>query len=471
MKKSFLFLVITDMFFSINAIAQTTAPLDCAKAVYDQLNSVARVLPLHYPQTVMRFYRQNNYLPVWTIPESHQNTGNAMLLIDCVMQYGLSHNDFHPGDLQFDLHRDILENPKMVSDSVKAKFDVLLTDAVITLLNYLHYGKLNPEYGSNRIDYGMDIPLHAEAILRNIINSTDFNKTILNVQPNAKIYVVLQETLHTIRGQAPDDCYGEPGSDVMKIAANMERIRWADIDDKEEFVQINIPTYILKMHLPDTAMDFKVIVGKPETPSPTLQSQVTYFTTYPNWLVPDQIFVRDILPKAIADSLFLEQNQISIYNREGELKDITRAQLKLILKSPVGFYAKQAPGCDNTLGTLVFHFQNIYNVYLNQNADQKLFEKDTRNLSNGCIWIDRAAELAALLLKYDGSRQTGQLYKNLKKSNTHNFVLNKPIPLKITYLTCEIKKGELVSYEDIYRLDESLEMAIYNKKVRNMTVQ
>lgn len=228
-----------------------------------------------------------------------------MLLIDCVMQYGISHRDFHPGNLQFDMLRDILENPKMVSDSLKAKFDVLLTDAVITLLIYLHYGKLNPQYGSIRIDYGMDIPLHAEAILRNIINSADFNKTVLNVQPKEKIYVALQEMLHTIRGQAPDDCYGEPGSDVMKIAANMERIRWAGIDDKEEFIQINIPTYTLKMHLPDTTMDFKVIVGKPETPSPTLQSQVTYFTTYPNWLVPNQIFALNILPKAIADSLFL----------------------------------------------------------------------------------------------------------------------------------------------------------------------
>jgi murein L,D-transpeptidase YcbB/YkuD len=123
------------------------------------------------------------------------------------------------------------------------------------------------------------------------------------------------------------------------------------------------------------------------------------------------------------------------------------------------------------LGTLVFHFQNIYNAYLNQNPDQNLFEKDKRDLSNGCIWIDRAVDLAALLLKYDGPGQTGQLYKNLKKSKTQNFVLNKPVPLIITYLTCEIKKSEIVSYGDVYHMDEILETAIYNKKARNMTMQ
>jgi len=293
----------------------------------------------------------------------------------------------------------------------------------------------------------------------------------LEVQPNAKLYTAFQEMLHIIRGQAPDDCYGTPGDDVMKIAVNMERIRWANVDDREKYIQINIPTYELTFHLPDTLVVFKAIVGTPQTPSPTLQSQITYFTSFPDWLVPDRIFIRDILPKAIADSLFLDRLQISIYNKAGQLKDITNAQLKSILTSPQGYYAKQAPGCDNTLGSLVFHFQNVYNIYLNQIADQKLFEKDKRDLSNGCIWLDDAAGLAALLLKYDASEQSDKLFKILKKSKTHNFVLNKPVPIKITYLTCDIKKGELIRFEDIYNMDTSLELAIYGKLQRNTSIR
>ncbi|WP_413667935.1 L,D-transpeptidase family protein [Mucilaginibacter sp. Mucisp86] len=470
MKKLILVMFIVELFFSIDGFAQDNNPA-LVSAVRHQLNSPALLQVLHYPQTATRFYRQNNYRAVWINPESHSNTGNAMLLIDCVMQYGLSHNDFHPKDLQFDVLRDILDNPNTVGDSLKAKFDVLLTDAIITMMNHLHYGKLNPDYGSARIDYGMDIPFAAETKLKNVIDSPDFKDAILSVQPRAKIYVVLREMLYVIRGQAPDDCYGEPGSDVMKIAANMERIRWAEIDDKQEFIQINVPTYTLKLHLPDTTMLFKVIVGAPETPSPTLQSQVTYLTTYPNWLIPNQIFTHHILQNALADSLFLVRNQISIYNMDGELTDITNAQLKLILKSPGGYYAKQAPGCDKTLGAMVFHFQNSYNIYLNQTDDPKLFILDKRDVSNGCIWIDKAAELGALLLKYDGLGQAAQMYRSLKKAKTQNFILNKSVPLKITYLTCEVRNGELIRFEDIYNLDESLEMAIYGKNTHNISVK
>ncbi|SCW50753.1 L,D-transpeptidase family protein [Mucilaginibacter sp. NFR10] len=470
MKKSVLLLFTFSSFFLVNVFAQEKKGIT-NNVINEQLKSAATSQQLHYPQSVTRFYRQNNYLPVWTNPQSRQNTGNAMVLLDCVLQYGLSHDDFHPKELQFDMLRDILENPGSVSDSLKAQFDVLLTDAVITMLNYLHYGKLNPDYGSDRVDHGMDVPFHAEAKLQDIIHSQEFTKSVLEVQPNAKLYTAFQEMLHIIRGQAPDDCYGTPGDDVMKIAVNMERIRWANVDDQEKYIQINIPTYELTFHLPDTLVVFKAIVGTPQTPSPTLQSQITYFTSFPDWLVPDRIFIRDILPKAIADSLFLDRLQISIYNKAGQLKDITNAQLKSILTSPQGYYAKQAPGCDNTLGSLVFHFQNVYNIYLNQIADQKLFEKDKRDLSNGCIWLDDAAGLAALLLKYDASEQSDKLFKILKKSKTHNFVLNKPVPIKITYLTCDIKKGELIRFEDIYNMDTSLELAIYSKLQRNTSIR
>lgn len=470
MKKSVFLLFTFSVFFLVKVCAQQKEGM-ANNLISGKLKKAVTSQLLHYPQSVNRFYRQNDYLPVWIHPASHQNTGNAMVLLDCVLQYGLSHDDFHLKELQFDMLRDILENPDSVNDSLKVQFDVLLTDAVITMMNYLHFGKLNPDYVADRIDHGMGIPFNAEVKLRDIIHSPEFTKAILGVQPNTKLYTDFQKMLHIIRGQAPDDCYGTPGNDVMKIAANMERIRWANVDDREKFIQINIPTYELTFHLPDTLVVFKVVVGAPQTPSPTLQSRVTYFTTFPDWLVPNQVFIRDILPKSIVDSAFLDRLQISIYNKDGQLKDITNAQLKSILLSPQGYYAKQAPGCDNTLGSLVFHFQNVYNIYLNQIADQKLFEKDKRDFSNGCIWLDKAAELAALLLKYDAPEQADQLFKMLKKTKTHNFVLNKPVPIKITYLTCDIRNGELIRFDDIYNMDASLEMAIYNKTPGNTSMR
>ncbi|SDP94232.1 hypothetical protein SAMN05428975_3889 [Mucilaginibacter sp. OK268] len=39
--------------------------------------------------------------------------------------------------------------------------------------------------------------------------------------------------------------------------------------------------------------------------------------------------------------------------------------------------------------------------------------------------------------------------------------LKKHIAIKITYLTCEVKEGKYSTYNDIYNLDKSLEMALY----------
>lgn len=186
MKKSVLLLFTFGSFFMVNVFAQEKKGIT-NNAMNEQLKRAATSQQLHYPQCVTRFYRQNNYLPVWTNPKSGQNTGNAMVLLDCVLQYGLSHDDFHPKELQFDMLRDMLENPGSVSDSLKAQFDVLLTDAIITILNYLHYGKLNPDYGSDRVDHGMDVPFHAESKLRDIVHSQEFTNAVLgyNLKQNS----------------------------------------------------------------------------------------------------------------------------------------------------------------------------------------------------------------------------------------------------------------------------------------------
>lgn len=102
MKKSVLLLFTFGSFFLVNVFAQEKKGIT-NYAINEQLKSAATSQQLHYPQSVTRFYRQNNYLPVWTNPESRQNTGNAMVLLDCVLQYGLSHDDFHPKELQFDM--------------------------------------------------------------------------------------------------------------------------------------------------------------------------------------------------------------------------------------------------------------------------------------------------------------------------------------------------------------------------------
>lgn len=419
-------------------------------------------LNLHYPKTVNRLYRDNKFKCLWVHPQKGEGEAwQAMLLIDCVKQFGLSHADYHPKELLYDQLHDILDTTKKVNISKQARFEIMLTDAIITFINNLHYGKLNPYFTTAQIDMGNINGFNPEAALINALTEKDFVTAIAAVQPKSKEYHDLQYHMRKLTGLLQGDCYEIPEADVRQMAINMERLRWANIQGNG-YIHINIPSYTLMFHQPDTNYRFKVIVGKPGNPTPTLSSEIKYFTTAPEWNVPANIFRKEILPKAMRILDYLENNNISIYNKKGEYIKPSKANLKQIILNSAGYYARQSSGCDNALGQVVFRFDNPFNVYLHDTPEKQLFDKKDRAFSHGCIRVEQALKLADLILTNDGSagkiktmRQAANAYKK------QSFTLKRALPIKITYLTCIVDEGVLTKFKDVYDLDNSLEMALY----------
>ncbi|MBS1520908.1 MAG: hypothetical protein JST50_07935 [Bacteroidetes bacterium] len=102
----------------------------------------------HFPHSVFRFYRYHNFQPVWVKPgDDPKHTLEGVLLINCVLQFGLCHADYHPKEIDYARLRTILEHPGQVNNNEKARCDLMITDALITFINHLHYGKLNGSVG------------------------------------------------------------------------------------------------------------------------------------------------------------------------------------------------------------------------------------------------------------------------------------------------------------------------------------
>ncbi len=420
---------------------------------------------LNYPESVKRFYEQNGYQPAWIKQQSgFGQTWQAMLLLDCVLQYGLAHADYHPKELLYEKLHNILEKPEKYDVAEKARFEITLTDALITFINHLHFGKLNPDFPANKIDVG-NTTFHAEAALLDATKQSDFMSAVVNVQPKSKEYLNLQDHTRLLVGQYQEDCYEVPREDIQIMAINMERLRWINTEDKT-YILINIPSYTLTFQKPDTAYLFNVVVGKPVSPTPTLQSYISYFTTAPEWKVPKSVFVKEILPKALKDTAYLENNHFAIYDNKGKYIEPEKAELLKVKQYPQRYYARQSSGCDNSLGLIVFRFQNVYDIYLHDTPEQLLFAKPERAFSHGCIRVEHAEKLARLLLKNDGAaNKLSAMRQALEVYQTKSFILKKPVPVKITYLTCEVKEGLLIKYKDLYNLDRSLEMALYNTEL------
>nr|WP_082855941.1 L,D-transpeptidase family protein [Mucilaginibacter sp. L294] len=420
-------------------------------------------LPLNFPLSVKRFYQQRQFNQSWIVKEADAGqTWAAMLMIDCVLQFGLNHADYHPNELLYSKLHDILERPTEVPLNQQARFEIMLTDAMLSFANNLHFGKYNPQYPASKIDKGALI-FDAIGLVSKAMLSKDFMQIVVSAQPQNKLYQALQSRMHTVAGAQLGDCYEFPEADVRKMALNMERLRWAALDT-DNFVQVNIPSYKLSVYHTGMIDTFRVVVGKPANPTPTLSSTIKYFTTAPEWRVPQTIFVKELLPKAIKDTAYLTNNHYAIYNNGGILINPNKIYLQKIKQSPQRYYATQSAGCDNALGRVVFRFANIYDIYLHDTPEQDLFYRQNRAFSHGCIRVQNAVKLAEILLTNNSVKTTVLVMETaIDRGTRKNFFLKKPVPIAVTYLTCEIVDGTLVVYNDVYGLDKSLDMLLYKK--------
>jgi len=159
---------------------------------------------LYYPLSVERFYRQNGHQLVWIAPDTVKtHAWQAMLMLDCVKLYGLSHADYHPKQLIYDQLHKLVDHGGTQAE--KADYDILLTDAMIRLMNDLHYGKLNPVYTTVKIDRG--VRFRAEKELQIAIQSSAFLDAIDQSQPKSKLYIDMQDHMRIVLGQRSGDCY------------------------------------------------------------------------------------------------------------------------------------------------------------------------------------------------------------------------------------------------------------------------
>lgn len=219
------FFSIHAMLFSANSVLRQTGSISTQISM--QLNDKSKRLDLHFPKSVKRYYDQNGLQLAWISRNQDKQTGEAMMLLDCVLHYGLIHADYHPQALIYDNLSTMINEPEKIAVEQRVRFDILLTDAIITLINNLHYGKLSPNFPAKKIDRIRNTSgFNAVTELTKANKGNDFRAAILTAQPNSKAYGDLQSYMRLVKGQYVGDCYEVPESEVRKIAINMERLRW-----------------------------------------------------------------------------------------------------------------------------------------------------------------------------------------------------------------------------------------------------
>jgi len=243
---------------------------------------------------------------------------------------------------------------------------------------------------------------------------------------------------------------------IDQIRVNLERARWVLHEIKGELVVVDVAGFDVSYFRDDEPIwTSKVIVGRPYRETPIFKSQITYVVLNPTWTIPPTILVKDKLPVIKRDPGYLKRNNIRVIDSRGREVDpysVNWSQYGAGRMPP--YQLRQDPGEDNALGLVKIMFPNPHMVYLHDTPAKSLFDQDERTFSSGCIRVEKAFELAELVLN-DPAQWTQQTMAEVvasKKMQTVN--LARPVPVLILYWTAQPRPdGQVIFRNDVYGRD------------------
>jgi murein L,D-transpeptidase YcbB/YkuD len=127
---------------------------------------------------------------------------------------------------------------------------------------------------------------------------------------------------------------------------------------------------------------------------------------------------------------------------------------------------RQRPGSRNALGDIKFVFPNSENVYLHHTPAVRLFERDRRDFSHGCIRIEHPVALAQFVLKGMPEWTEDRIREAMGRGESATLRLAEPVPVLIAYGTVIVKAGRIHFFDDIYGHDRRLDAALRERSRR-----
>ncbi|HOV84806.1 MAG TPA: L,D-transpeptidase family protein [Syntrophobacteraceae bacterium] len=252
-------------------------------------------------------------------------------------------------------------------------------------------------------------------------------------------------------GQRTKDWLNVPyNKKVRLLQESLKQLRQSRARPYDRYVRINIPQFMLEYYRDGKIQaEHRVIVGKAagkkvkvqgrwmgENQTPSISSVIDQVVFNPRWYVSDRIR-RELADEIAADPNYLDKH----------------GYVKMSSNYPWGEPRLfQLPGPGNPLGRVKFEFSNAYAIFLHDTPKRHLFQRAKRDFSHGCIRVEKARELAQLLLADDGNSAVGKTESFLESYTRQTFVkFNQPVPIIIEYVPASSDgNGQVVFCGDLY---------------------
>lgn len=231
---------------------------------------------------LQRFYKAMGYRNAWT---------NRLAILRLVEVLAESSSDgLMPEDYHFEEIRKFADNPPESAD-LKARADLLMTDAVFTLLSHMRSGKANPRL----LDQNWNLPVVAPStnsnrMLMDAVMGSKFPEMIASFRPASSRYSLLSKGLSRFRNDAAAGAWIKVPSGAMIQKAGDEDPRMPIIRKRlvaSGDLDVNAPIGIQNAVVADS------IVVVPQ-PADSLKS-VTQSVPQPPVVRPEHVYTPEMI--------------------------------------------------------------------------------------------------------------------------------------------------------------------------------
>ena len=257
--------------------------------------------------------------------------------------------------------------------------------------------------------------------------------------------VIRTETLAALNVPAPVR--------LAQLKVNVTRLRALSANLSPRYVVCNIPAARIEAIENGAAVSrHTAVVGKPDRPSPEINSKIVQINFNPYWTVPASIVRKDLIPKMQDQPDYLTSNHIRIFDIKH--RELQPADINWYSEDATNYTFKQDPGSFNSLGSIRINFPSQYGVYMHDTPLKNLFGEDFRFHSSGCMRVQNVRQLVAWLLQGVRGWSLEDIDHVIKSGEQKNAQVTKPVPLHWVYITGWATPDGVVQFrDDIYGKD------------------
>lgn len=443
---------------------------------WDSLCRASKDDPAYVDGIVRAYYLNHKALKWITYDGVNPSVDTLLVYLSKIREHGLNPRNFYVNEIEENLKRfrQLSFDKKHTVSQVVARLDYYLTKAYFRYTAGMNFGFVNPGKLYNSLEKNAD-----STVVRLYDINADFcGPNFIKVMDQALSAQAVGELLRKVQPAVPQyyqlqRAYLKNDGNNRLLRLNMERLRWRSSQQMDgKYVLVNIPARRLwavnrQEDGEKQVLTMRVCCGSVDSKTPVLDSKIYRVELNPFWIVPRSIIRHGI---SLSPS-YLNRKRMRIIQRATGKEVPSSMVTKDVLMQPNAPYlVRQDNGEGNSLGRMIFRFQNNFSIFLHDTSDKNAFDNGSRDVSHGCIRVEKPLELALFLLPERNEKMERIFQKAISQANplgedgrplplrsTYQS-FNPPVPLFINYYTAypDPASGMIRTYPDIYHFDEVL---------------